>query len=394
MALKFYDRVRVTVASAPGTGVVALSSPITAFQSFASASAANGDTFPYLIVDGSSWEFGIGTYNSTGPTISRTTRTQSSTGSAISFTSNAVVTCTLRGEDVKPTLASLNDVSITSLTTSQVLTYNGTAWVNATPSGGGSSTLASDTDVSISSPTNGQLLTYNTSAGKWINATPSSSNPLAIWQGEKPPFAPPQASWMDFSASHDTTTGTNYTNQGMYISAAAGTTSSSMNFGRRSTSGWGSSWTVTTRLRLGNMANRAYVNAGIGVLDSAGKITVMSWGATTGIGSPTGIAITTLSNNNTYNGALLSGTHDIDVPPELMRVSLSGSNLIFGCSWDGGLTWENFSVGATSYLSDHAYVIIGGQNYMSSDSFVAANFGILCTYYDDPDYPASGHYGS
>ena len=38
----------------------------------------------------------------------------------------------------------------------------------ATPSGG-SSTLASDTDVSITSPTNNQILTYNGGLSKWTN---------------------------------------------------------------------------------------------------------------------------------------------------------------------------------------------------------------------------------
>jgi hypothetical protein len=391
MTLKFYDRVWVTVASAPGTGVVALSSPITAFQSFAQAGASNGDTFPYLIVDGSSWEFGIGTYNSTGPTISRTTRTQSSTGSAISFTSNAVVTCTLRGEDVKPTLASLNDVTISSPTTGQVLTWSGTAWANATPSGGGSSTLASDTDVSLSSPSSGQALTYNGTA--WVNVNGS----LGRFRGEYVPFAPPQASWFDLSGAHDTLTATNYADQGLYISTPAGSTSSSWEFVRRSTSAWGTTWSATVRIRLGNLANRAYVNCGIGVQDSAGKLCMLSWGASgSGFSNPAGLTLDTYSNNNTYNSALLSNVHVTNTPPELMRVAYDGTNLKFGVSWDG-LTWETVSVAATSYLSDHAYIAIGGQNYMTTDGaigFVASNFGMLITYYDDPDHPATAHYGS
>lgn len=41
---------------------------------------------------------------------------------------------------------------------------------------GGSSTLASLSDVSISSPSNGQILTYVSSASKWENVAPASSN--------------------------------------------------------------------------------------------------------------------------------------------------------------------------------------------------------------------------
>lgn len=39
----------------------------------------------------------------------------------------------------------------------------------------GSSTLSGDTDVSISSPSNNQVLTYNSSSSKWMNQTPLSA---------------------------------------------------------------------------------------------------------------------------------------------------------------------------------------------------------------------------
>lgn len=39
----------------------------------------------------------------------------------------------------------------------------------STPAGGGSGTLASDTDVSITSPSNNQVLTYNSGTSKWTN---------------------------------------------------------------------------------------------------------------------------------------------------------------------------------------------------------------------------------
>jgi hypothetical protein len=39
----------------------------------------------------------------------------------------------------------------------------------STPAGGGSATLASDTDVTITTPSNNQVLTYNSGTSKWIN---------------------------------------------------------------------------------------------------------------------------------------------------------------------------------------------------------------------------------
>ena len=42
--------------------------------------------------------------------------------------------------------------------------------------GGGSSTLAGLTDVSITTPTNGQVLTYDSNDGEWKNANPSGGS--------------------------------------------------------------------------------------------------------------------------------------------------------------------------------------------------------------------------
>ena len=67
------------------------------------------------------------------------------------------------------TLSGLSDVTLSTLTSGQVLTWNGTKWANATPTSGGSTTLAGDTDVAISSPTTGQVLTYSTATSKWSN---------------------------------------------------------------------------------------------------------------------------------------------------------------------------------------------------------------------------------
>ena len=50
-----------------------------------------------------------------------------------------------------PLLNLLSNVSISSLTTNQILQYNGTNWVYATIS---TSTLAADTDCSVSVPAN------------------------------------------------------------------------------------------------------------------------------------------------------------------------------------------------------------------------------------------------
>jgi hypothetical protein len=88
MALVLKDRVKETSTTA-GTGTITLAGAVTGFQSF--AAVGDGNTTYYAIADNATgaWEVGIGTYTSSGTTLSRTTVLSSSNGgSLVSFTSN------------------------------------------------------------------------------------------------------------------------------------------------------------------------------------------------------------------------------------------------------------------------------------------------------------------
>ena len=88
MALVLKDRVKETSTTA-GTGTITLDGAVTGFQSF--SAVGNGNSTYYAIVDNATgaWEVGIGTYTSSGTTLSRTTVLSSSnSGSLVSFTSN------------------------------------------------------------------------------------------------------------------------------------------------------------------------------------------------------------------------------------------------------------------------------------------------------------------
>jgi len=88
MALVLRDRVKETSTTA-GTGTITLAGAVTGFQSF--ATVGNGNTTYYAIVDNATgaWEVGVGTYTSSGTTLSRDTVLSSSTGGTlVSFTSN------------------------------------------------------------------------------------------------------------------------------------------------------------------------------------------------------------------------------------------------------------------------------------------------------------------
>ena len=93
MALVVKDRVQVT-STTTGTGTFTLGSAVAGFQDF--SVIGNGNTCYYAIVMSSEWEVGLGTYTSSGTTLSRDTVLESSnSGSLVNFsagTKNVFVT--------------------------------------------------------------------------------------------------------------------------------------------------------------------------------------------------------------------------------------------------------------------------------------------------------------
>jgi hypothetical protein len=83
MALVVADRIKETTTST-GTGTVTLAGAVAGFQSF--AAVGDGNTTYYTIALGSEWEVGVGTYTSSGTTLSRDVILESSnSGSAVNF---------------------------------------------------------------------------------------------------------------------------------------------------------------------------------------------------------------------------------------------------------------------------------------------------------------------
>lgn len=97
MPLVVKDRVLETT-STTGTGTLTLTGAVAGFQSF--SVIGDGNTTYYTIVSGTDWEVGIGTYTSSGTTLSRDTVLESSAGGTtkISVASGAQVFVTYPAE--------------------------------------------------------------------------------------------------------------------------------------------------------------------------------------------------------------------------------------------------------------------------------------------------------
>ena len=92
MAFVIADRVQETT-STTGTGTITLNGALTGFQTFSNG-IGDGNTTFYTISDGTNWEVGIGTYTSSGNTLSRTTVLASSNvNTYINVTTGSSVWC-------------------------------------------------------------------------------------------------------------------------------------------------------------------------------------------------------------------------------------------------------------------------------------------------------------
>lgn len=76
-----------------GTGdAIALGAAVAKHQTFGDAGIQNGDTVPYFVEDGNDWEIGTSPYDSSGPSLTlRTVSESSSAGARLSLSGAAQV---------------------------------------------------------------------------------------------------------------------------------------------------------------------------------------------------------------------------------------------------------------------------------------------------------------
>ena len=177
MALALNDRVQQT-GTANTTVSFTLSGSVTGFQSF--AVVGNGNTTYYSSFDATgNWEVGIGTYSTTGPTLTRTTILASSnSGSAVTFSGTVNVFVTYPAEksvnlDGSGNVSALGTVSSgTWQGTTVGVGYGGTG---VTASSGANSVMLRDANQNVGVNHVTQTLSSTVSAAGTTTLTAASS---------------------------------------------------------------------------------------------------------------------------------------------------------------------------------------------------------------------------
>jgi hypothetical protein len=333
MALALNDRVQQT-GTANTTVSFTLTGSVAGFQSF--AVIGNGNTTYYAATDASgSWEVGIGTYSTSGPTLTRTTILASSnSGSAVTFSGGVNVFVTYPAE--KSINYDANDVA----TIGQTLSYSDTGII-----GSFASTVAGYNQVIVQNKSAATNASSNLNISNDVSTSTSGFAELGINSSNftgTGSFNLPSASYLA-SASTDLTIGT-YGAYNVHFVTNSSTTD------------------AMTIYNNGGISLGAFSNPGIGNM-AASKF-VPGYTATT---AAAGTTVLTASSNY-YQNLVGTTTQTFRLPDA--TTLLVGTTFIFDNNSTGVLTIVDNASGSVDTLPSGA----AGFVYLANNSTVAGTW--------------------
>lgn len=98
MAGRLFNLAKMNTATS-GTGTITLSTAVSGFLSFSAAGVTNGQSVTYIIEDGASRELGVGTYTSSGTTLTRSVIKSTNSDNAVNLSGSATVGITAAAEN-------------------------------------------------------------------------------------------------------------------------------------------------------------------------------------------------------------------------------------------------------------------------------------------------------
>ena len=312
MALALNDRVQQT-GTANTTVSFTLSGSVPGFQSF--AVIGNGNTTYYSATDSSgNWEVGLGTYSTTGPTLTRTTILSSSnSNTAVTFSGSVNVFVTYPSSksvnlDGSGNASALGTISSGTWNGSTIgVAYGGTG---VTASSGANSVVLRDADGNIAGVNNVEVgFTVTTAAGGITALTAASTQIQALVGSTNQTFKLPDATTLHTGVFY---TLSNASSGVLTITDYAGTVIETIGPGGAAQALCTSAATVagTWGFRVFAASNVTWGNAN---LDYNGTITSATWngGTVQPAYGGTGLTTFTAANNALYSSGattLTAGT--------------------------------------------------------------------------------------
>ena len=333
MALALNDRVQQT-GTANTTVSFTLTGTVAGFQSF--AVIGNGNTTYYAATDASgSWEVGLGTYSTTGPTLTRTTILASSnSGLAVTFSGAVNVFVTYPAEK------SINYDADDVATIGQTLSYSDTGII-----GSFASTVAGYNQVIIQNKSAATNASANLNISNNVSTSTSGFAELGINSSNftgTGSFNLPSASYLA-SASTDLTIGT-YGAYNVHFVTNSSTTD------------------AMTIYNNGGISLGAFSNPGIGNM-AASKF-VPGYTATTAAAGTTVLT----ADSNYYQNLVGTTTQTIQLPDA--TTLLVGTTFVFDNNSTGVLTIVDNASGSVETLASGA----AGFVYLANNSTVAGTW--------------------